>query len=520
MSETSHVSINMEEPQHNGDHARTPFQRLNILEWINSPKKYSKGMNIEIHLKNVKRFIDQLGAHSYAAAILTNSLEEECQLELFSNPAFDEMEDSFEVISNLLRKLFRKPQTEISNMVSLFAEKQDSGETITDFLLRLRVKAYKLMGFCDKKEKEVCVLNAFINGLKDRSIAKAVELIKPEDTESALFIAKREENKQAQNQESSCFNITTRGEEQQVSMELIKEMSQQIKLLSQQVAYLTNLVKTSNVREDNTRRNQEIQQRVQTYPRRTYAEAIKSRPMLQKDETRPASYQASQNKKLLQCWNCSKSGHSWRNCWKQLICVRCSSTGHVSRFCRQREALRYFEVDEEAEEIKSVNDEVSIVTEESNDADDCLTMQQTKREKRPRRNTETAVNKPLVMGKCENKVTPILIDSGAALNVIDESFVKEFGDSIRIKPESLTIRCANNGKVASLGKVVMKIKIGSHEEFMKFSVIPNLFPRVIIGLRQMKRSDIVVDPRHDSIWIRNQQVQFISKTIPVKAENL
>ena len=62
---------------------------------------------------------------------LTNSLEEECHLELFSNPAFDEMEDSFEVLSNLLRNIFMETQTEISNMVTLFAEKQESCETVT-----------------------------------------------------------------------------------------------------------------------------------------------------------------------------------------------------------------------------------------------------------------------------------------------------------------------------------------------------------------------------------------------------
>ena len=70
-------------------------------------------MNIESHLKSVTRLIVQVGTQSYATAILTNFLEEECRLELFSNPAFDEVEDSFEVVSNLLRNIFMETQTEI-----------------------------------------------------------------------------------------------------------------------------------------------------------------------------------------------------------------------------------------------------------------------------------------------------------------------------------------------------------------------------------------------------------------------
>ena len=579
--ETSYVSIDMDAALHNGDHARTtksPFQRLNLLDWINSPKKFSKGMNIEAHLKTIYQFIERIDAQTYAAAILTNSLEEDCQLELFSNPAFDEKEDSFEIISNLLRKIFGKTQTEISNMVTLFAEKQEASESVTAFLSRLRVKAYKLTGFRDKKEKEGCILNAFINGLKDRRIAKAVELIKPNDSESALFVAEKEENKQTRHQENVCFNITAKEgqhDHHDYPTDVIKEMSQQIKLLSQQVAYLTNLIKTTRARDQS--RNQELQPKMpvnQSISRRTYADAAKSRPMPQVRpfQQRPREEQNRQTpKNVFQCWNCKKNGHSWRNCWKQIICQNCFSTGHVSRFCRQKDALRYFEVEDEAEEVQSLDEKLSVITEEADEVDDCLIMQgveklgkkereQTKpcntrmnrkmksrsfenernidewvnyingkQQERPKYHyaptvisetrSETAANKPLVLGECGGKSIPILIDSGAALNVIDESFVKEFGDKVKMKSEALTIRCANNGKVASLGKVFIKVKIGSHEEFMKFSVIRNLFPKVIIGLRQMKHSDMVVDAKYDSIWIKNEEIKFISKTKPVHPEN-
>ena len=231
--DNSYISINMGDgdSQHNADHARTPlFNGVNILDWINAPKKFSKGMNIEAHIRSVKRFIEQIGApKSYAMAILTNLLEEDCQLELFSHPEFEEGEDNIKVTISLLRKIFVEPKTEISNLVILLGERQESNESVTNFLSRIRVKAYKLMGVCDKEQKEQYILSAFINGLKDKRIAKAVELTKPTDTESALFVAKREESKQGKNSELTCFSLSK--SEDESTRGLMKEMSLQIKFV-------------------------------------------------------------------------------------------------------------------------------------------------------------------------------------------------------------------------------------------------------------------------------------------------
>ena len=93
----------------------------------------------------------------------------------------------------------------------------------------------------NKLRKEDHILCAFINGLKDKRIAKAVELMKPADTASALLVAKKEENKQGKNTDGTCFLLTK--EEDKPSETLLKEMNLQIKLLTEQVTYLTNLIK-------------------------------------------------------------------------------------------------------------------------------------------------------------------------------------------------------------------------------------------------------------------------------------
>ena len=135
---------------------------------------------------------------------------------------------------------------------------------------------------------------------------------------------------------------------------------------------------------------------------------------------------------------------------------------------------------------------------------------------------EGAANKPLVMGKCGHTFTPILIDSGAALNVIDENFVRNLpADSIiRRDAKESRIRCANDEIVRSKGRVTVKVSIGSRSENMVFSMMPSLFPRVIIGLRQMKHSKIVIDPPEDSLWVEGERVQFISETESLSSVNM
>ena len=561
------------------NHIRTsPPSNLNIMDWITAPRKFTKGMNVEAHIKKVKRFIEQLNAPmNFHIAILTNSLDEESQLELFSRPEFDDTEEDIGKIIDIMKKTFEESKTEISNLVTLLEEKQESNENVTKFLARLRIKAYKLMQFPDKEEKEECILNAFVNGLKDKKIAKAVELMKPSDTETALYVAKREESLQGKKSDISCFNFAKEQDNANSSMILIREMSQQIALLTQQVTFLTNLIQRKQPTTNFERNNH--QHGIKAENRTTYADVAKGnspvrsrpRPMYGNNRENMNTFRRGQNTGQafrIQCWNCQGTGHSWRNCSRRIACRRCLSTGHITRFCRQGEAVRYLEVEGDIEENDNVTDEeISVTSEETvMETNDCLTMEEeekpekitawktaTRREKskRPKcrneneessqRNindwvnyvngktnkkpslpyqptvisesrSETAANKPLIRGQCENKNVPILIDSGAALNVIDESFVKAFGSRVKIRPESVTIRCANNGKVASLGKVFLKTKIGSHEEYMKFTIIPNLFPKVIVGLRQMKHSDIVIDAKADCIWMKNEKVSFMSKT--------
>ena len=132
--------------EQSGDHARTTnitsttnTTTLNVLDWISSPRKYSRGQNLPFHLKAVKRFLTNVKAPSgYHLPILVNSLDEECQLELFAHPYYDEDETDFGIVTQLVSQIFDDKEAELSKLVRLLEMKQEPTESLIQFLGRIR----------------------------------------------------------------------------------------------------------------------------------------------------------------------------------------------------------------------------------------------------------------------------------------------------------------------------------------------------------------------------------------------
>lgn len=608
-----------------GDHARTDtatanatnLMNLNILDWISSPKKFSRGQNLPYHLKVVKRFLTNIKApEDYHLAILINSLDEECQLELFAHPSYSE-EDGFQKVCDLMVSIFDGKKAELAKLMHLLELRQDPQETLAQFLARIRVRAFKLMGDDSRSQNEQYVLSAFINGVRNKAAARAIETMKPGSSEDALKMAKEAEKTEkisGKEANADCFEFAYEGDKKLCShcgrsdKSELSEVKKQIQFLIQQMTYLTNKL---NFRDKEYRAPQ-----IRT---RTYADAVNNRNdsrqvrasgLREREANRQGLLAKERDRQGLafgyRCWNCN-GDHLLRHCTKKLLCRKCNMIGHVSRFCNSN-AIRYLheempmrtecengggEFDSASCDLTSVGDSggsvedippavmtVELGDEGSNSktAEEWHKPRQKRQKRRQLRiedreieawikyidgqtnempegahneafnrasgsgrcnqqefrhrrswrrqmgrqaptlisnsRSEVARNKPLVMGKCGSSVTPILIDSGAGLNVIDEGFVESLPveSIVRRDDWESKIRCANDEVVRCRGRVTMSVRIGSFSEEMTFSVMPNLFPRVIIGLRQMKHSKMVIDPPNDSLWIGKEKVSFISRT--------
>ena len=91
-----------------------------------------------------------------------------------------------------------------------------------------------------------------------------------------------------------------------------------------------------------------------------------------------------------------------------------------------------------------------------------------------------------------------LLDTGARMNVIDSSIIKEIG-GIDIKPHNEGIWCANGSPLETFGNVKLKIQIGNKEENVIFVVVKKVSPPIIGGIDLLRQFNIKLMKINDSI---------------------
>ena len=82
-----------------------------------------------------------------------------------------------------------------------------------------------------------------------------------------------------------------------------------------------------------------------------------------------------------------------------------------------------------------------------------------------------------------------LLDTGARMNVMDSSILKDIGIS-HLKEYGDKIWCANGSPLETLGRIKLKIKIGMREENVLFVVVKSVSPSMIGGIDLLKKFDI------------------------------
>lgn len=128
--------------------------------------------------------------------------------------------------------------------------------------------------------------------------------------------------------------------------------------------------------------------------------------------------------------------------------------------------------------------------------------------------SERAQNKPVVKGRCETMKTKLFCDSGAEVNVIDNSLFEKLlrnGKRIKVHPARKVIRCANNSKISVLGWARLPITVAGSRKTCKFWIVPQIFPRIILGIRAMKDLEMLIDPARDCVWVKGVREPFLSK---------
>ena len=97
--------------------------------------------------------------------------------------------------------------------------------------------------------------------------------------------------------------------------------------------------------------------------------------------------------------------------------------------------------------------------------------------------------RPSVIIGINNYFKNCLLDTGARMNVIDSSIIKEIGNP-GLEKHGDKIWCANGSPLKTLGRIKLKINIGSREENIVFVVVENVSPSIIGGIDLLRRFDI------------------------------
>ena len=105
-----------------------------------------------------------------------------------------------------------------------------------------------------------------------------------------------------------------------------------------------------------------------------------------------------------------------------------------------------------------------------------------------------------ISGKINNQESPIIIDTGASISVIDHEFYKELNSKLPISKIEKVITDAQGNKLNVVGKVMLFLSIGMTKFKVKLYVINNLSNSVIIGNDYLQKWGITIDYKQGFIW--------------------
>jgi len=480
---------------------------------------------IKEHLIAVKEFVklfDNSGiTESERTAIFLKYFDEDLLTEIRCDPKFDESKQTMESYEEFLINLCEVKKSKISFTMTIFETRQEKGESILDFAKRLRIQCHSI-----KEMKEEIMVKAFLNGLFNRRIAVVLELFKPKTLDEAVEAIKDE--KHHDEEENLVFNM-------RYEKDTIKALKMEIEKLRREIAELK-----ANVNPTRTYQNKKTN--------------YESKPLHNQWKT----FTRKEGKINRKCYECGKEGHLARFC-RAKRCFQCGQGGHIARICPENNKLRFYSENDEAASEYNLSSSIEPEDNEETQSDSNMVNEKKwSKEKskeiikslkpsieekyvnfingqgaKPKQilkkyeptvisysRPEKARNKPIVECQVAGLTIKTMFDTGADLNVISHELaerIRKQNPAVKIYNSSTKVTCANGTTENCLGKMQLNVAIGPVVTAHVFDIMPNIFPHLFIGLRSMKKYEVLVDTANDGIEIQGIKIPFLSKTIAAES---
>jgi len=489
----------------------------NLLKtnFLSKPSVFSSSSStIKDHLSSVEKYCKCVSATTdlEKVLILWESIDSDTQKEIIFDSEYDSNNENFEWISNKLKVMFPIKSTKASDLMNLNQIRQN-GRTIADFVSHIKQEcATRKCNFATDELQSIAV-KIFISGLENELFRRTLKQLMPKNIDEAYAAIKNVKEgkdcvRQMQSKENGCTQCTSH-----------------IKELANKIDYLHKIITT-------------LQRSVMEITSKPFSR--EQYPRRQANAPPPRN-----NRPPIRCYNCNKIGHLQKFCRNQRRNFRqlsyddnnsnrtffsqqdnqsTQSIPETDNYDNSCNLIQYNEEKDYTNPARTAKKYNRCSMHTSRYDDEIYSLEKYINGQSPiktvampmtvitTRNSETARNKPIINGLVNGKQSKVFLDSGANVNVIDETFlIKQVGIiSSEIKPHVSAISCANGSQLGVTGTCNLSVTLGNSTKLVPFLVVKKMFPPVILGIVGMKQLSASICPKRSCAFIDHLRVPFLS----------
>jgi len=505
---------------------------------IVKPSQFSIGKSIKSHIDLVVEYAKKINLSSPkdCATILIESLDEQVKNILLFETEFEEKKQDFEWLKYKLAELFPEKSSTILELRQLLQLKQD-GLSFESFVAKIKNQILERSHLIKREDRDSIAKTVFINGLDDLYLKDAIKSLNPPSLKDTFDLVKNLKISEVPQQFSTTAAL--------FKDKHVEELKGDIKSLREKVDYLTRCITTLLRNKNNShmavRTVAQNRERVKCFNCQDYGHIARN---CTKKQTSP--FNDVKNKSNVTCYVCKKPGHVSAHCNQKTKSFRqlsyslplsnkyendydnsasnelfdfnsiveetpetldqSSKIAHVNSLTRVNEKKsKVYPADVELD-YKYIIGESPVNSYASTVRNNTMTVL-------TERNREPIKNKPVVLGRINGRQSKLFLDSGSELNVIDYNFVKNIlkYDCTLLKPCSTQIKCANESKLRTYGKLCIKIEVGVECHELEFVVVERVLPSVIIGICGMKAMSMMLNLPKSCAVVRGIDIPFLGR---------